>query len=55
MSYSNKVQSVKKIFRSSVSSVNPTDIDDRFNSSPHALDQTLDLTLWDYPPFLVQR
>ena len=44
----------QKIFKSSISGVTPTNTDDLFNTSSDAPDQTLDLTLWDCLPFLVQ-
>ena len=35
----------QKIFKSSVSHATPTDMNDHFNKSSHALDLTLDVTL----------
>ena len=40
----------QKIFKSSTSGVTITDMDDYFNTSSHAVDQTLDLMLWDCLP-----
>ena len=44
----------QKIFKILISGVTPNNMDDHFSNSSHALDQTLDLTLWDCAPLLVQ-
>ena len=44
----------QKIFKSSISGLTPADSYDRFCTCSRAPNQTLDLMLWDCPPFLVQ-